>query len=180
MALLFQISLIAFVVLGTTYLGIEYVGMLLRPPVDKNYPIYWRVRRLSHRIIVIALFALPPVAFTCIALLFRSQPHQADHLLNWALLHSATARRPVVVAIVVLVGRLASIWKRYNQQTYGVGEVIFATFGCFNVLYLARQLDLALLLGVGGFMYVVSRGFNNVSEAWEKERPRAEGESDGQ
>ena len=78
--------------------------------------------------------------------------------------------RSVVLGTVIGLGFCAHFWKRKYQYTYGVGELIFA---CMATAFIASRIVpgqsvLSQWVALGGAVYVIARGLNNISEAREK------------
>jgi hypothetical protein len=103
-------------------------------------------------------------------LYLRKHSPEANRLKEWGL---RQFRNPGSLAIcitmaVVIFGKLTSLWKQHAQRSYGISEIMFGTLLCFNTVYVAPRLDLSRLVGLGGAMYVVSRGFNNIADSRNK------------
>jgi hypothetical protein len=100
----------------------------------------------------------------------RGHPPEAKRLKDWGLqqLQHPGFVAFCIVPIVVTFGKLASLWKMHAQRSYGVSEVVFGTLLCFNVVYVAPKLDLSRFVSLGGAIYVVSRGFNNIADSENK------------
>ena len=86
-------------------------------------------------------------------------------------LRTATTNHPISVAVtftglVVGLGALASYWKRKALRSYALMEVMFGALLGFNVLlHLAPDFGFAKLFAVASAIYVIARGFNNLSDA---------------
>lgn len=81
---------------------------------------------------------------------------------------------PIIAALLftivaLMVGLSASLWKKHSIKTYAAGEIIFGCSVAFSVLKtLAPQFDFSKLFAIGSAIYVISRGFNNLSDANKK------------
>lgn len=78
--------------------------------------------------------------------------------------------RGVVCAVVIGLGVGAHYWKRMNQSSYGICEVIFGSLSGIFITF-SLSLDTPLMsqwVGLGGSAYIIARGLNNVFEAKEK------------
>lgn len=75
--------------------------------------------------------------------------------------------RGVIFGVVVGFGFCAHLWKRKNQYTYGMGEVIFACMATAFIAFriIPGQSVLSQWVALGGAAYVVARGMNNIVEA---------------
>ena len=74
--------------------------------------------------------------------------------------------RMVVSAFVIGCGVVAYWWKRFNQYSYGLGELLF---GVAAVSYITFTITpgksvLSQWVGLGGAAYVIARGVSNVTE----------------
>jgi hypothetical protein len=79
--------------------------------------------------------------------------------------HSGTVA--LVLAMVALIlGALASYWKQRGQRSYGMAEVAFGALLSYNaVLHLSPNFEFSKLFAIGTAIYVIARGFNNLSDA---------------
>jgi hypothetical protein len=73
----------------------------------------------------------------------------------------------ILVSIAIVgIGVVAHFFKRWNQGLYGLVEMVFAAAAVFGVArtLTPEKLLLAQWATLGGFAYVVSRGWGNVWE----------------
>jgi MFS-type transporter involved in bile tolerance (Atg22 family) len=92
------------------------------------------------------------------------EAHLGD-LKAWLLQHPAITGL-ILTAIAIILGSLASYWKRHEQRSYGVTEVAFGAAFTFNVLlHIAPHFDFSKVFAVGSGVYIIARGFNNLFEA---------------
>jgi hypothetical protein len=79
----------------------------------------------------------------------------------------------MVIAITVIAGiagLLLATWKKKQLFTYGIAEIAFALFTVFQIsLHLWPTGRLVDFLGLGSALYVASRGFGNVWDAFVQE-----------
>lgn len=82
----------------------------------------------------------------------------------------------VVAATVVFLGIAAHRFKKWNQQLYGIGEIIFGGTSAIGVAsgLSSSQVLFSRWAALAGCAYVVARGLNNVSEASAKKRVEGE------
>jgi hypothetical protein len=83
-----------------------------------------------------------------------------------ALVQEAPMFMAVSVTITAMIlGLLASYWKRHAQGSYGAFEALFGVLLSFSLLLrLAPGFELVKLFGIGSAVYVIARGFNNLLE----------------
>lgn len=102
--------------------------------------------------------------------------HFRERLAKWWLISewAPTHLHPTVIGITViagLIGLLAATWKKKQLFTYGIAEIAFALFTVFQIaLHLWPAGRLVDFIGLGSALYVASRGFGNVWDAFVQEK----------
>lgn len=73
----------------------------------------------------------------------------------------------VLTAIAFFLGLFFALWKKQQLFTYSIAEISFALFTIFQIgLHLWPQGRLADFVALGSALYVVSRGFGNLWDAF--------------
>lgn len=141
-----------------------------------DLPIFKRIREFlkRHHTALLNGFNLLMLIGQAAVFYFTRHASQAQRLRDWGL---QQMRHPGVPAFIITIavftfGKMASLWKLHAQRSYGISEVVFGTLLCFNTVYIAPKLNLSRLVGLGGAMYVISRGFNNIADSQNKNLSR--------
>jgi hypothetical protein len=72
----------------------------------------------------------------------------------------------IVTVIAFIAGIVITVWKKRQQFTYGITEVVFGLFSIAAITYfLWDKPELSKFVGIGSALYVVSRGMGNVADA---------------
>jgi len=83
----------------------------------------------------------------------------------------ALAQHPVTMPVsltitMLIMGMTASYWKRSAQTSYGITEVAFGALVSFNLIrHFGTSPDFSKALAVLSAVYLIGRGFNNISES---------------
>jgi hypothetical protein len=89
---------------------------------------------------------------------------------SWLLSRAAPENLEITVGIITitafLVGWVLTVWKKLQQFTYGIAEVVFGLFSIAAISYfLWEKPELSKFIGMGSGLYVVSRGMGNFWDA---------------
>jgi hypothetical protein len=83
----------------------------------------------------------------------------------WMMSHAFSASL-IITILVVSLGALVSYWKIHALKSYASVEVLVGALLGFNsASHLSPEFNFSGLLGILSAVYVVARGFNNVSSA---------------
>jgi hypothetical protein len=81
------------------------------------------------------------------------------------------ARHPRIAALsatllAIFLGAAASYWKRKNWKSYSIMEIAFGAAVTLNVALSVGGYSSAKLIAICSAVYVIARGFNNLSDAF--------------
>jgi hypothetical protein len=108
--------------------------------------------------------AVPFVSFLTVLVAFLMMGH-GEQIFHTSINEFGLHMTQVVVSITIIgTGVAAYFFKRWNQGLYGLVEMIFAAAAVFGVArtLTPQKLLLAQWATLGGFAYVVARGWGNV------------------
>ncbi len=97
---------------------------------------------------------------------FRKQLAATWLIAEWAPSHLPLAIT-LITAIAFLLGAFVTLWKKKQLFTYSIAEIAFALFSISQIAgHLWPVGRLVDFLGLGSLLYVVSRGFGNLWDAF--------------
>ncbi len=111
------------------------------------------------------------VLINCIAAIAAIVGWNIHYVYRYVNLKHVIAGHPAVFALVLAVtgmlfGSLVSDWKHRALRSYAITEIAFGSAFIFNVaVRIAPDFDFSKMLAVGSAVYVIARGFNNLTEA---------------
>jgi len=109
------------------------------------------------------------VAIVATMVSFRNEIIGSWLISVWAVANKETAAA-IVASIALLIGAVLANWKRQQLFVYGIWEIVFGVFSAFQIgLLLFPPKEISKLVAFASALYVVSRGWNNVLDAFDKE-----------
>jgi hypothetical protein len=151
------------------YLAIAIDRFMAR---HRDSPIVKRFIRpiASSRIFRVLLQLVDKLPIILVAMISRSRLDKLMHKEFWQQVSRLLDSRPILAALslsvlVLLVGLGLANWKRAHGLSYGTVEVVFGvTYGYSALFHIAPDFPTAKVLQVVSSIYIVSRGFNNISD----------------
>jgi hypothetical protein len=117
-------------------------------------------------VIIVLLICIISLIFAGLVEAIRAVPQ----LKVWLLRHPLTLAVSATL-LVIGIGAVASYWKRKALMSYGVIEIAFGAAVSFNILRSGGNVfSFAKLFAIGSSVYVVARGFNNLTDAYKTRR----------
>jgi len=125
----------------------------------------------------LAQLAAPFVSFISVLVAFLMMGH-GEQVFHASINEFGLHVTQILVSIAVIgIGVAAHFFKRWNQGLYGLVEMVFAATAVFGVArtLTPQKLLLAQWATLGGFAYVVSRGWSDVWEYRQTMQPNKGG-----
>jgi hypothetical protein len=121
----------------------------------------------------LAQLAAPFVSFLAVLIAFLMMGH-GEQIFHASINEFGLHMTQLLVSITIIgIGVAAYFFKRWNQGLYGLVEMVFAAAAVFGVArtLTPQRLLLAQWATLGGFAYVVARGWGNVWDYRQTMRP---------
>lgn len=156
-------------------LGPSFLRMYLEPRQDGlAFVITGKIPLVSGGPEAVATLVLPWIVIVILAALVAVGTavvsFRQEIASSWLISHAAPENLDVTVLVITcvafIIGWVLTVWKRVQQFTYGIAEIVFGLFSIAAITYfLWEKPELSKFVGIGSGLYVVSRGMGNFWDA---------------